>query len=658
VVRTILPAPAGFSDENKFIFTVDAGGSVGLVDVAAGRCELTIPGGGGREERLVELMLDVTKGALALRYEGGRASDGLLREVKCKDRVDVWDLAGAALDRSVRGDIANALVVALGPTCHRARASGHPAWSQPARAGDGVTNGVTKALRNRRPISGDWTQSGAPYLLVNASALLLGGCGRGLAGEVDGKEAARALRLVLAASHAWGRDVDVDDAARRALRGEEGEGGGASESFDGFGARTTDAVVGAGGAVTLASPNDPRRIRTGDLEESTRRALALDATCVRLAELVSSEAIRGDIAKVRDFNSTSPLHLATLARQWQAPCGPIRESARSLFRVAAARALPESLRERPPEGLMNADPEAFGLGAWAIFEPDADAEEFDPRRSSNSPLEPFGGARRRGSLGVCVAAAACLANPRGVHPTLPALVVPALRELMRGSMQSSLISAAAALLSEGIGTARWLDYAGMGDAARMETLDEAIAIVEALSAGMERSVHAVVRPSSAERRTQTLTRFTTGSSLRHSRSKVGSPASSQPSTPKGTHGSPTQFSPRVSNSAAEGGYDAEVLGTPAERMMARDALSSLLSSIASSSPRAYAVHLLRRLRTADPQSHSHVVSLMALARVARETPAALAPHVPALMDAVLFSLQPSNASLRRNCLVGSTALVR
>jgi hypothetical protein len=196
----------------------------------------------------------------------------------------------------------------------------------------------------------------------------------------------------------------------------------------------------------------------------------------------------------------------------------------------------------------------------------------------------------------------------------------------------------------------------MGDAARMETLDEAIAIVEALSAGMERSVHAVVRPSSAERR-QTLTRFT-GSSPRHSRSKVGSPASSQPSTPKGTHGSPTQFSPRVSNSAAEGGYDAEVLGTPAERMMARDALSSLLSSIASSSPRAYAVHLLRRLRTADPQSHSHVVSLMALARVARETPAALAPHVPALMDAVLFSLQPSNASLRRNCLVGSTALVR
>ena len=191
---------------------------------------------------------------------------------------------------------------------------------------------------------------------------------------MDGKEAARALRLVMAASHAWGRDADVDDAARRALGGEEGEGGGASESFGSFADRTTDAVVGAGGAVTLASPNDPRGIRTGDLEESTRRALALDATCVRLAELVSSEAIRGDIAKVRDFNSTSPLHLATLARQWQAPCGPIRESARSLFRVAAARALPETLRERPPEGLMNADPEAFGLGAWAIFEPDADAD--------------------------------------------------------------------------------------------------------------------------------------------------------------------------------------------------------------------------------------------------------------------------------------------
>ena len=251
LVRTILPAPAGFSDENKFIFTVDAGGSVGLVDVAAGRCELTIPGGGGREERLVELMLDVTKGALALRYEGGRASDGV-REVKCKNRVDVWDLAGSALDRSVHGDVANALVAALGPTCHRARASGHPTWSQPARAGDGVT----KALRNRRPISGDWTQPGAPYLLVNSSALLLGGCGRGLAGDVDGEETARALRLVVAASHAWGRDADVDDAARRALGGEEGEGGGASESFDGFDGfadRTTDAVVGAGGAAAMAA---------------------------------------------------------------------------------------------------------------------------------------------------------------------------------------------------------------------------------------------------------------------------------------------------------------------------------------------------------------------------------------------------------------------
>ena len=102
------------------------------------------------------------------------------------------------------------------------------------------------------------------------------------------------------------------------------------------------------------------------------------------------------------------------------------------------------------------------------------------------------------------------------------------------------------------------------------------------------------------------------------------------------------------------------VGTPAERATARDAIDSLLFAAARSNPASFAKFLSARIQTAPPTSSSHVVALAALARVARESPhprELLAPHVHALMNAVLAALNPANASLRRNCLVAATAVV-
>ena len=134
-VTQIIPAPAGFgeSDESsrrpgagvhggggRFVFTADASGALGLVDVERGRCEVFIPGvpgfprdgrAGRRRERLVELLLDVGRGALALRYEGYEGTGprydkgGTLEGTSSFDpafiRVRVWDLfGGGAMDRT------------------------------------------------------------------------------------------------------------------------------------------------------------------------------------------------------------------------------------------------------------------------------------------------------------------------------------------------------------------------------------------------------------------------------------------------------------------------------------------------------------------------------------------------------------------------------
>jgi len=716
-VTQIIPAPVGFGcvaprpanrDEfprrlhtsagvhtggkDRFVFTVDASGALGLVDVELGRCEVFIPGvaghprrGPGSCERLAELLLDVGRGALALRYEGTHD--------RTFNRVRVWDLfGGGVMDRDVVGGGAAALASALRSTCHRASARGYPAWSPPLLHGDDVK--ISTAV-SRPPVNGDWTQPGAPYVIANAAHLLnacraivkkhsAGRVGIGTVDEdggVDG-EAARALRMVAAAAgHAWGVDDSADAAASRALRAPSPRtprAPGGDEASSGSGVRTTRAAVGAGGAVTISAPRGDAQKDLGvwGREAATLRALALEACAASLHEMAPAggggegDRDRGDLALVRAFNaSVHPLHLPTLASLYASPSADVRAAARSLLSNACnaragrpAHALPAIFRETPSEALREC-PKASGLEAWGAFEDafddDAGLEVFrDPSRDADSSrLAP------RGCLGACVAAAACLANPPpGTHPALHALVAPALLELMRSCERVSLAGAAALMLGEGVERIGW----GMGEPGGgflEETLREACDTTEALAnpSGIEpRGTSPSPRPSVTGVTGVTSPRMK-GRSPRASADWTDRRSPRSPGSPVGSSRSP--YSGGAARNGPAGIPSAprrHPVGTPAERATARDAIDSLLFAAARSNPASFATFLSARIQTAPPTSSSHVVALAALARVARESPhprELLAPHVHALMNAVLAALNPANASLRRNCLVAATAVV-
>jgi hypothetical protein len=133
-----------------------------------------------------------------------------------------------------------------------------------------------------RPLEGGWVQSGAPYLIANVRTLLepttLGLAGRGArrrrtaapaaaaaatsteqpskssffaaAAAEEGGEEADALRLAAAATHAWGRDAEVDALALSALIPRALHGSRAQAP-----SRTARARVGVGGALTMAMPS-------------------------------------------------------------------------------------------------------------------------------------------------------------------------------------------------------------------------------------------------------------------------------------------------------------------------------------------------------------------------------------------------------------------
>ena len=676
--------------KDRFVFTVDASGALGLVDVERGRCEVFIPGvaghlrrGPGSRERLAELLLDVGRGALALRYEGTHD--------RTFNRVRVWDLfGGGVMDRDVVGGAAAALASALRSTCHRASARGYPAWSPPLVSGDDVK--ISTAVPCG-PVNGDWTQPGAPYVIANAAHLLnacraivkkhsAGWVGIGTVDEdggVDG-EAARALRMVAAAAgHAWGVDDSADAAASRALRAPSPRtprASGGDEASSGSGVRTTRAAVGAGGAVTISAPRGDAQKDLGvwGREAATLRALALEACAASLHEMApaggggESDRDRGDLALVRAFNaSVHPLHLPTLASLYASPSADVRAAARSLLSNACnacagrpAYALPAIFRETPSEALREC-PKASGLEAWGAFEDafddDAGLEVFrDPSRDADSSqLAP------RGCLGACVAAAACLANPPpGTHPALHALVVPALLELMRSCERVSLAGAAASMLGEGVERIGW----GMGEpggGVLEETLREACDTAEALAnpSGIEpRGTSPSPRPSVTGVTGVTSPRM---KAARRSADWTDRRSPRSPGSPVGSSRSPSSGgAARNEPAGIPSAPRRHPVGTPADRATARDAIDSLLFAAARSNPASFAKFLSARIQTAPPTSSSHVVALAALARVARESPhprELLAPHVHALMNAVLAALNPANASLRRNCLVAATAVV-
>ena len=89
--------------------------------------------------------------------------------------------------------------------------------------------------------------------------------------------------------------------------------------------------------------------------------------------------------------------------------------------------------------------------------------------------------------------------------------------------------------------------------------------------------------------------------------------------------------------------------SPTESMIAREALSDLLSAFTLVSPPFFFSHMNNRFRTLDPDHPAHVLALMALIRVAQTHVKTLQTHAVYMMETIMLALNPSNLILRKNC---------
>ena len=247
---------------------------------------------------------------------------------------------------------------------------------------------------------------------------------------------------------------------------------------------------------------------------------------------------------------------------------------------------------------------------------------------------------------------------------MSALVAPALVELMRSCERVSLAGAAASMLGEGVFKLGWGKEREPGGFLE-EMLREACDTAEALAGpsgidpgararGTSPSPNPIPSLTGVTGVTSPRTKAARGKSPRASADWTDRRSQRSPGSPVGSSREPA--TPSAPSSAPR----RHLVGTPAERATARDAVDSLLFATARSRPASFAKFLSRRIETAPPTSSSHVVALASLARAVRESPDALhvlAPHVPCVMNAVLAALTPANAALRRNCLVAATSVV-
>ena len=649
--------------------TVDGDGAVGLVSIPrrrpgegesdafrdhlAPRCEALFPAAPGRGA-LESVLWDPAAGALSCVFvripriqrgtnpENPEEHDAAANENEGRSRavgddtrhrlsVVVWDVTTGVLDRVVEGAAASAYLRHARATSRRWEIDGPPAWSPPGSADARRAS----AAPPPRAVDGHWTQPGAPYLLVNAR----------VAADASGS-APRALanaRLAAATTRAWREDETVDegdDDDAVAVAALLGESPGVHAPR-----RMTRANIGAGGAVTIRLPGSGWTDSNADVE----RALASLALTTRASELADKlaakeNAVAGSNLEPVGERATKPsetgcapaTNLATvlanhrrrttssfandafaaaadasaLTRHRNSPCDAIRRASRQLFALVLARAVPPHLTAPP-------SPTAF---------------EFEPA-TLRSP---------DGAVPLVVAAAARLANPAGVHPRLRDVVAPALVALLRAP-RATHVADAASLLSEGVKRDGWI--AAMDGPSRERLHDDAFHLADALAGDAGTRPWSPKRISGVDKTSERKTPGTTPEAARGSRS------SSSPKSPPPEAASSSPKSPRSPARADEH------VGAPADLMSARQAVSDLLSALARASPAWYAVRLARRLRVARADSPANAVAVFALARVAREHPEALEPHLDVIVDTALReALNPNTSASRRSCAAAATAV--
>ena len=637
--------------KDRFVFTVDASGALGLVDVERGRCEAFIPGvaghprrGPGSRERLAELLLDVGRGALALRYEGTHD--------RTFNRVRVWDLFGGGVDgsgrrrrRRGRARVRAAFDV---PPRERARLPGVVSsvglrrrrenfHGGPLRAREWGLDAARRALRHReRGALAERVQSDREEAFCWEGGDWDGGRGRGVGrgggeGVADGRggggsrvgrrrlrrrrRVSRAARPVSTHAARAGRRRSVF----RQRRANDARGGGRGRRGDNFGSSRrirSKRFGGFGGArprlsARWRSRRARRRCTRWRPREAATRATGTGAIS-RLFARSTRPFIRSTSRRwLRFTRRRAPTFAPRLDRSFLTPVTPVRAAPRTRCPRSSARRLPRrSVSARRPRGSRRgARSRTLSTTPGSRFSATRRRRLF-PARAPGMP----GRVRRRGGVP--------RKPPPGTHPTLHALVVPALLELMRSCERVSLAGAAASMLGEGVERIGW----GIGEPGGRfleETLREACDTAEALAnpSGIEpRGTSPSPRPSVTGVTGVTSPRMK-GRSPRASADWTDRRSPRSPGSPVGSSRSPS------SGGAARNGPAGipsaprrHPVGTPAERATARDAIDSLLFAAARSNPASFAKFLSARIQTAPPTSSSHVVALAALARVARESP--------------------------------------
>ena len=323
---------------------------------------------------------------------------------------------------------------------------------------------------------------------------------------------------------------------------------------------------------------------------------------------------------------------SALARHRNSPCDAIRRASRELFALVLGRAVPPHLAAPP-------SPSAFDFEPATLLSPD-------------------------GALPLVVAAAARLANPEGVHPRLRDVAAPALVALLRAP-RATHVADAASLLSEGVRRDGWI--AAMDRRARERLHDDAFHLADALAAdatgggfgiGASGGAKSPRSPKSPKGGGGGIPGIRTVADPKSPSAAPAAPAAPSASSPfASTRTPPPRPSSPTSPRHQVGAPPHRYVGTPADLMSARQAVSGLLSALVRASPAGYAARLARRLRVARADSPANAVALFALARVAREHPEALEPHLDAVVDTALReALNPANAALRRSCAAAATAV--
>ena len=667
------------SDE-KTVLTVDGTGSVGVVTVArrddgsgAARNEIVFPTNetedSASKEKSINLVWDPDCGVLIVfrKYEDDFD--------KVQTDATAWDVLGSRLERSEFGPEAvlffdqakkkegNLFLLVGSPTGWRC-----------------VGSSVNATTLDNTFVDERCAGSVARVLSIDAGAVLERN------GNYFDKDKAF-LQTMGVAAHAWGNDEVCDYAARFlflldgkntgthevSLNSQELTTHQKHESLDST-FRVTRAAIGAGGAVSIATPvsgNFSALTKIGGIAFDATRAVVTAALAAKIASTMSTEVVSGvspklnaaaltklnaaalTLATTKRFAETNSAHeyLTKFVQHFHNPNLFVRDAARTLFHyTAVAIDVQKKVHDVTPEALRDACRAALFCSENALREIGKENGEY----STFAENAEVAAACVFVAAGTRLARAnALLLTERGdtsrtdtnttAHSThsddtnTTAHVTRALVDLL--TLPSlAIVASSASLLAEGVARDEWAK--GLSRGALAQALDVTFLLAETCNdaARTNRECDSGATTESEPSWSSTVDSLSTRDSSRGN--KVGNNITV------------TKYA--LNNNDLRSVIAAS---SPAELAAARDAVGDLCFSLAAADASSFCERFLKRLL--DDTAHdspAHLVTFLALSRLAHEKINVMEPHLDALARVIVAALAPSKPVLRKRCHPGSSSL--